>query len=131
MPAALAESVTVSSSESRPSSSASMTSSKVMILVTLAGSNFACGSCSYNKVPVSFSIRTQEAQERDRPAASPVAEAEGRAAVNTIAARNNETRRFIYKIPPDLDWTGIILRKEEGFYAGKLPVFFGCRQLLP
>ena len=61
MEAAWAETVTWSVRAIRPSSRASITSSRVMILVTLAGSRLSWAFCSHRTVPVSFSIRTAAA----------------------------------------------------------------------
>ena len=58
MEAAWAETVTWSVGAIRPSSKASMTSSRVITLVTLAGSRLSWAFCSHRMVPVSFSINT-------------------------------------------------------------------------
>ena len=60
MPEARAETVTTSSRLIRPLSRASIISSRVITLVTLAGSICRLASFSYKIVPVSFSISTAD-----------------------------------------------------------------------
>ena len=74
MEAARADTVTTSSLDSAPLSTASITSSRVITLVTLAGSSLSWGFCSYKIVPVSFSISTAApASTAGAPAAAPAA----------------------------------------------------------
>lgn len=66
-----------------------------MILVTLAGSSFSWEFSSKRKAPVSFSISTQEAQDRVRPLSARAASAEGRPAASMNGARSKNTYFFI------------------------------------
>ena len=66
-----------------------------MILVTLAGSSFSWEFSSRRMVPVSFSISTQEAQERFRPLSARAAPEGGTAAARARAANRRDTYFFI------------------------------------
>ena len=80
----------MSSRDSWPESTASITRRRVMILVTLAGSSFSWALSSSSMVPLSFSISTQDAQDTVRPLSAGAA-LDGKAAAASItAARMND-----------------------------------------
>ena len=73
---------------------ASMMSSMVMILVTLAGKPGSSAFFSYSTSPVSFSIRIADGAAMDNTGAS-AAEARGQGSASRLRARIKLTVRFI------------------------------------
>ena len=94
--AARALATTVSSGLSAPFSMASMISSIVMILVTLAGKPGSSAFFSYSTSPVSFSIRITDGAAIDSAGFSAAAAWAGqRGSASRLTASTKQTVRFI------------------------------------